>query len=73
MGTVLRLWLDFPRSLHLDAYPVLSLCCSNAPYCFFHMFEGLDVAERGRGKKGKEDSEIHWLKKYPYWSLSLKL
>ena len=48
-----------PRSLHLDAYPVLSL----AAYCFFHMFEGLDVAGRGRGGggggEGERGSEIH--------------
>ena len=63
--------VGFPRSLHLDAYPVLSLCCSNAPYCFLHMFEGLDVAERGRGKKGKGDSEIHWLQKNTHIGLFL--
>ena len=63
MRTVLCLWLDSLRSLHLDAYSVLSLGCSNTSYCFFHMFEDLDVAELGRGKKGKGDSEIHWLKK----------
>ena len=71
MRIVLSL-VGFPRSLHLDAYPVLSLCVRMRHIAFFRMFEGLDVAKRGRGKKGKGDSEIHWLKKYPYWSLSLK-
>ena len=32
-----------------DAYAVWGLYCSHAPYCPFHMVEGLDVAMRGAG------------------------
>ena len=45
--------MSLSRSLQSDAYAVWGLYCSHAAYCPFHMVEGLDVAMRGAGRRGR--------------------